>query len=98
VSITFSCGAAACHDTATVTAVVTGRMKSGSVKVTRGTILIGRVAVNLAANTTKALNIAIAGAAHAYFILNPTRPNFTATVTVNGGSSRQYIGHVTIVK
>lgn len=94
----FRCGAAACHDTATVTAVVTGRMKASSTARTRASILIGRVAVNLAANTTKNLTIAIAGAAHAFFVLNPTRANFTATVTVNGGASHQYIGHVTIVK
>ena len=96
--IHFRCGNETCRDTATVTAVVTGRMKANSRAITRATILIGRVAVSLAPNTTKYLNIAIAGAAHAYFVLNPNRATFTATVSVNGGSSHLYIGHVTIVK
>ncbi len=95
--IHFSCGAAACRDTATVTAVVTGRLRAGGA-ITRSSILIGRVAVTLAANTSKNLTVVIAGVAHAYFALNPTRPTFTATVTVTGGSSHAYIGHVTIVK
>jgi|GEM_PF-1040110 len=96
--IHFTCAAASCRDTATVTAVVTGRMKANSRAITRATILLGRVAVTLAANSSKNLTITIAGAARAFFVLNPNRAPFTATVTVTGGSSRAYIGHVTIVK
>ena len=96
--IRFQCGAAACRDTATVTAVVTGRLKASSSARTRATILIGRVAVNLAANTAKTLSIAIAGGAHVYFVLNPTRGTVTATVKVSGGSSSQYVGHVSLLK
>jgi hypothetical protein len=96
--IHFTCGALACRDTATVTAVVAGRLRASSSAVTRAKILIGRVAVRLAANSSKSLTIAITGAAHVYFMLNPSRPSFTALVSVSGGSSHLYIGHVTIVK